>query len=118
MEFGIERARSLYNSTQNIRYSSMPSIDLKDRLSAATVAAGLRSVGVLEGEGLQLELVRESLINQGIYTLISKSVCDKTRVSLNPSRCNLLPEPDRISAYHREAAALQDVINTGSPPAN
>jgi len=76
----IERARSLYNSTRNVRYSSIPSIDLKDRLSAATVAAGLRSVGVLEGEGLQLELLRESLINHGIHTLISKTVCDKTRV--------------------------------------
>src|SRR5437016_2962334 len=79
MEFGVEKAKSLYNSTRNIIYSSIPSLDLKDRISAATVAAGLRSVGVLEGEGLQLQLVREALINHGIHTLISKSV-HKTRV--------------------------------------
>jgi len=69
-----EKARLLYQATRHLQFCDIPSIDLKDRLSLATVAAGLRPVGVLEAEGLELEHVREEVINHGLLTCISKAV--------------------------------------------
>lgn len=46
-------------------------------MSILTVAAGLRPIGVLEGSGVQLELVREAMINRGLLTLKTKGVWSK-----------------------------------------
>jgi hypothetical protein len=73
-EGSIEKARLLYHSTRHLQFCDIPSIDLKDRLALATVAAGFRPVGVLEADGLELERVREQVINHGLFTLISKAV--------------------------------------------
>jgi len=74
MPVGIEKARLLYQATKRLLFSDIPVIDLKDRLALATVAAGLRPIGVLEGDGLELERVREEVINHGLLTLTSKVV--------------------------------------------
>ena len=71
MSFGIEKARSLYLATQKIRLANFRALDLKDRLAMVTVAAALRAVGVLEAEGLQLERIRDALIDHGLYTAIA-----------------------------------------------
>jgi len=73
----LRRADSLYEATKHLRFSEVAPIDLKDRLALATVAAGLRPVGVLESEGLELALVREQIINHGLYTTISGAVWSK-----------------------------------------
>ncbi len=70
----IDKARALYQATKHVQFCEFPSVDLKDRLALATVAAGLRPFGVLEGAGLQLDRVREEIINHGLNTLVSKSV--------------------------------------------
>jgi len=69
-----EKARSIYNETKALRFCEIASIDIKDRLALATVAGGLRRVGVLEGEGAQLERIRDVVVNHGIHTLVSRSV--------------------------------------------
>ncbi len=70
----IEKAQALYQATKHLRFSDISAIDLQDRLALATVTAGLRPVGVLEADGLQLERIREQIISFGLHPLISKSV--------------------------------------------
>ncbi len=79
-ELDIDKARSIYQATKGLQLDAIPSMDLKDRLSLATVAAGQRPVGVLEGQGLQLERVRDVLVSHGLQTLITNGVWDKPTV--------------------------------------
>jgi hypothetical protein len=74
MPLGIEKARLLYEATKHLQFCDIPGIDLKDRLALTTVSAGLRPIGVLEAEGLELERVREQVINHGLLTFTSKAV--------------------------------------------
>jgi hypothetical protein len=71
--FGIDKARSLYISTKSLKLASIPPLDITDRISMLSVAAGLRPVGLLEAEGLQLSQVRDALIDVGIFTWIASS---------------------------------------------
>ena len=52
---GLDKARTIYNATRHLKFSNMPPLDLLDRLSLLTIAAGLRPVGVLEGVGLVID---------------------------------------------------------------
>jgi hypothetical protein len=70
----IGKAKAIYTATRHLKLSNVPPLDLLDRLSLLTVAAGLRRVGVLEGEGLQLTLVRDAVGNRGMLTSVSASV--------------------------------------------
>jgi hypothetical protein len=49
-------------------------------VSLITVAGGLRSSGVLDGSGVQLEIAREVMINHGLFTLKTKGVWSKTEI--------------------------------------
>src|SRR5262249_53695075 len=73
----LDRARRLHGELRGVRLSNMPLVDLRDRVSVLTVAAGLRPVGVLEGSGVQLELAREVLINHGLFTIKTRGVWSK-----------------------------------------
>ena len=62
----IKRARAVYAATNHLKLSEIQPLDLLDRLSLLTVAAGLRQIGVLEGEGLQLGEVKDATGNCGL----------------------------------------------------
>lgn len=79
-QLGIDKARLLYQATKNIRLADIPFIDFKDRLCIAAVAADFRPISVLEGEGLQLERVKDVLINHGLHTLVTNGVWNKRDV--------------------------------------
>src|ERR1700683_3943629 len=72
--FNLEQARAAYRATSHLQLCDFPAIDIKDRLGLATVTAGLRPLGVLEGDGVQLERMRDILVSHGLHTLVSKSV--------------------------------------------
>jgi hypothetical protein len=76
----LDRAQRLHEAFRRIQLSNMPLVDLRDRVSLITVAAGLRSCGVLDGSGVQLELAREVLINHGLLTWKTIGVWSKTEV--------------------------------------
>ena len=73
-EIGIEKARTLHQATRHLQFCEIDTIDIKDRLALATVAAGLRPLGVLEGDGVQRERIRDILVSHGLHTLVSRSV--------------------------------------------
>lgn len=73
----LDRARLLHEDLRRIQLSDMPLVDLRDRVSILTVAAGLRPIGVLEGSGAQLEPAREAMINRGLLTLKTRGVWSK-----------------------------------------
>lgn len=73
----LDRARLLHEDLRRVQLSDMPLVDLRDRVSILTVAAGLRPIGVLEGSGVQLEPAREVMINRGLLTLKTKGVWSK-----------------------------------------
>ena len=70
----VERARSVFDATRRFRYSRFPVIDFRDRLAVASVAAGVRPIGVLDCDGLQISEIRDVLINHGLRTLRTASV--------------------------------------------
>jgi hypothetical protein len=72
--FAPEKVQAIYRATAHLQFCDFSAIDIKDRLALATVAAGLRPLGVLEGDGVQLERIRDVLVNEGLHTVVSKSV--------------------------------------------
>jgi hypothetical protein len=81
--FTTEKAQAIYKATKHLQFGDFAAIDVKDRLALATVAAGLRPIGVLEGEGVQLERIRDVLVDQGFHTLVSKSVWSRKERQLD-----------------------------------
>lgn len=75
----LDRARRLHEDLRRAQLSNMPLVDLRDRVSVLTVAAGLRPIGVLEGSGVQLEPAREVLINHGLLTVKTRGVWSNTK---------------------------------------
>jgi hypothetical protein len=70
----IARARSLFQATRSLMFAEIPAIDLKDRISAFTVAAGTRPVGVLETWGQWLPQLRDAMIANSLFTSTARSV--------------------------------------------
>jgi hypothetical protein len=90
-QLGVDKARLLYQATKHIQLADVPFIDFKDRLCLAAVATGLRPVTVLEADGLQLERVKDVLINHGLHTLVTNGVWNKNEVpEQHPCRKQLL----------------------------
>jgi len=71
---GIVKARSIYQATRALLFADIPAIDLKDRVSVFTVAAGMRSTGVLETWGQWLAQLREAMITHGLFTSVATNV--------------------------------------------
>lgn len=70
----LEKAQAIYRATTHLQFCEFPTIDIKDRLALATVAGGIRPLGVLEGESVELERIRDILVDHGLHTLVSRSV--------------------------------------------
>ena len=73
----IDRAKRVYRATRPLVFAGLPTIDLKDRLSVLTVAAGLRRVGVLETWGQRLPQIRDRMIQAGLATSVASCVWSK-----------------------------------------
>ena len=70
----LERAKAAHSGTKRYLFSNIPPLDLLDRVSMVTVAAGVRRIGVLEGDGVQVGQIRDALGNRGIVTSTSNAV--------------------------------------------
>jgi hypothetical protein len=70
----IAKARRIFQATRSLLYADIPAIDLKDRVSVFTVAAGMRSIGVLETWGQWLPRLRDAMITHGLFTSVGTSV--------------------------------------------
>jgi hypothetical protein len=55
-------------ATKRFQFADIPLLDITDRISLMSVAAGLRPVGVLEAEGLQRAQIKDALVNHGLFT--------------------------------------------------
>lgn len=75
-------------------------IDLKDRLSVATVIARLREYGVLEADGLQFAAIRDTLINAGFVTLPSDSVWSRKERGTETKHLEALQILDSLPRTH------------------
>jgi hypothetical protein len=75
---GIEKARSIFNATKRYKYADIPLLDITDRSSVISVAAGIRPVGVLEADGGQLAHIKDVLVNHGLFTWSGKTADGKT----------------------------------------
>lgn len=73
-DLDVAKAGRVYRATRSLAFADIPVVDMKDRLSVMTVAAGLRKVGVLETWGQRLPQIRERLINYGLVTSVSTCV--------------------------------------------
>jgi len=94
-EAQIKKARAVYGATRHLRLSEIPPIDYTDRISLLTVAGGLRPVGVLEGEGLQLSPVKDAVINNGLFTSVTKAVWTVREPAPD------FPRADLLAVLHR-----------------
>lgn len=72
--FDLDRVKRLYTAMRPLALADLPTIDMKDRLSALTVAARLRRVGVLETWGQRLAQVRDCMVQHGIATSVATCV--------------------------------------------
>lgn len=70
----LSKARSVYQATRRFLFSDMPPLDILDRLSLMTVVSGVRRIGVLEGDGLQLSSIRDAVVSHGVATLVRDNV--------------------------------------------
>jgi hypothetical protein len=70
----IDKAIRIFEATRKLAFADIPAVDLKDRLSVLTVAAGLRQVGVLETWGQRLAQTRELIISHGLFTSVATCV--------------------------------------------
>ena len=86
----IKRARAVYAATNHLKLSEIQPLDLLDRLSLLTVAAGLRQIGVLEGEGLQLGEVKDATGNCGLLTSVAESVWFRSKPAAQAGSDGLL----------------------------
>jgi hypothetical protein len=71
-------------------FANIPAIDLKDRVSVLTVAAGIRSVGVLETWGQWLPQLREAMITHGLFTSVGTNVWSAIERPLDHPYRNIL----------------------------
>lgn len=76
----LERAKSVYGATKKLQLADIPPLDITDRISLLTVAAGLRPVGVLEADGLAITQIRDVLISHGFSTSLANSVWSERRI--------------------------------------
>jgi hypothetical protein len=70
----IAKTRRIFQATRSLLFADIPTIDLKDRVSVFTVAAGIRSIGVLETWGQWLPRLRDAMITHGLFTSVGTSV--------------------------------------------
>jgi hypothetical protein len=93
-----ERAQAVYHATKHLQFCDIAAIDIKDRLGLGTVAAGLRPLGVLEGDGVELERIRDVLVDHGFHTLVSRSVwsCREGRLDDSCPSLRLLREVQAV----------------------
>jgi hypothetical protein len=64
----------MYGAMRGLEFAELPTVDMKDRLSVLTVAAGLRRVGVLETWGQRLARIRDRMIAGGLATSVATCV--------------------------------------------
>jgi hypothetical protein len=74
LSFDVDKASRVYRATHSLAFADIPVVDMKDRLSVITVAAGLRRVGVLETWGQRLPQIRERMISTGLATSVATCV--------------------------------------------
>ena len=70
----IAKAQRIFQATRSLLFADIPAIDLKDRVSVFTVAAGIRSIGVLETWGQWLPRLRDAMIANGLFTSVGTAV--------------------------------------------
>ena len=79
----IDKVRAIYQATRHLQLAEIPPIDFTDRISLLTVAAGLRNAAVFEGDGLEIALVKDVVINHGLFTSTTNAVWARR----DPHRC-------------------------------
>ncbi|HWB31622.1 MAG TPA: hypothetical protein VG714_00450 [Acidobacteriaceae bacterium] len=86
----LAKARRLYAATRTLHFADLPTIDLKDRLSVLTVAAGLRRVGVLETWGQRLPQIRDRIVQNGLATAVAACVWSRIERPEDTPYCEVL----------------------------
>lgn len=83
----VVRARHLWRLTKSIRFSGIPLLDAKERVSLLTVAARIRLMGLLlDFEATHPRSIRDVLIDTGFFTLVARK--PRLRPMFSRDRCN------------------------------